>query len=87
MGGRRHINVYVMKETMTQLSSYTRSRWKHKWCYREEPVQHQKSKRTVLELDPVWWKRGITAGDRRHHHDEKLQEIIGESLRSGVMTT
>ena len=32
-------------------------RWKHKWCYREEPVQHQKSTRTDLEPDPVWWKR------------------------------
>ena len=34
-------------------------RWKHKWCYREEPVKLQKSTRTDLEPEPVWWKRGI----------------------------
>ena len=28
-------------------------RWKHKWCYRDEPVKHQKSTRTVLEPEPV----------------------------------
>ena len=32
--------------------------WKHKWCYREEPVKHQKSTRTVLEPEPVWFIGG-----------------------------
>ena len=46
----------VNGDVMTQHQSGS-ERWKHKWCDREETVKQQKSTRTDLEPEPVWWKR------------------------------